>query len=276
MRNDSIVLAMASLSLLCPVATAQEAEKPTLYAEVQYMQVPEGGDELYLKVENAWKKIHSIRKEAGIVSQWVVCKVHRTEGPPADYNYAVIHIFDSWEKLKKLYPAGLLDGKLSLTDEEQQAINRTREARTMVRTQLWELDEVAVPSRLGQTDFDNTLVLSFMKSKDAGRHVTLEREVWKKIWAQAATDGFRANWHLWICRYPGGQDRPVDEAAVHLFPKGQPKKSLTREWWEQSVPKIFPDKSREELDKLFEETRQVRDIPITEEWQIILALDMER
>ena len=190
MRNDTVILAIVSLSLLCPVTAAQEAEKPTLYAEVQYMQVPDGGDELYLKVENAWKKIHAIRKEAGIVDQWLVCKVNRTEGPPADYNYTVIHVFDSWDKLKKLYPSGLLQGKLSLRDEEQEAINRTRESRKMVRTQLWELDEVAIPSRLGQTDIDKTLVLSLMKSKDAGRHMALEREVWKKIWAQAAEDGF--------------------------------------------------------------------------------------
>ena len=156
MRNNMVVLAMVSLSLLCPVAAAQEAEKPTLYAEVQYMQVPDGGDELYFKVEKAWKKIHAIRQEAGIVDQWLVCKVNRTDGPPADYNYAVIHVFDSWDKLKKLYPSGLLEGKLSLTDEEQDAINRTRESRKMVRTQLWELDEVAIPSRLGQTDFDKT------------------------------------------------------------------------------------------------------------------------
>ena len=276
MRNDLVVLAMVSLSLLCPVVAAQEAEKPTLYAEVQYMQVPDGGDELYLKVEKAWKKIHAVRREAGIVTQWLVCKVTRTDGPPADYNYTVIHVFDSWDKLKKLYPSGLLEGKLSLSDEEQKAINGTRESRKMVRTQLWELDDVALPSRLDQTDFDKTLVLSLMKSKNADRHVALEREVWKKIWAQAARDGFRANWHLWICRYPGGQERAIDEAAVHLFPKGEPKKSLTRQWWEQSIPKIFPDKSQEELDKLFEETRQVRDIPITEEWQIILTLDTEQ
>lgn len=230
---------------------------------------------LYLQVEKAWKKIHTVRKQAGIVNQWVVCKVHRTDGPTADYNYAVIHIFDSWDKLKKLYPSGLIDGKLSITDEEQGAINRTREARKMVRTQLWELDDVAIPSRLGQSDFDKTLVISFMKSKDAGRHVSLEREIWKKIWAKAAEDGFRANWQLWICRYPGGEDRPVDEAAIHLYPKGEPKKGLTTEWWNQTIPKIFPDKSPAELEKLLEETRQVRDIPITEEWEILLTLDSD-
>jgi hypothetical protein len=275
MRNHTCVLMLASLPLFQLAATAQEPANPQLYAEVQYMQVPEGGDALYLSVERAWKKIHTIRKQAGIVNEWVVCKVHRTDGPTADYNYAVIHIFDSWDKLKKLYPSGLLEGKLSLTEAEQEAINRTRESRKMVRTQLWELDDVAVPSRLEQGDFDKTLVISFMKSKDAGRHVSLEREIWKKIWAKAAEDGFRANWQLWICRYPGGEDRPVDEAAIHLFPKGEPKKGLTREWWNQTVPKIFPDKSPAELEKLFEETRQVRDIPITEEWEILLTVDSD-
>ena len=185
-----VVLAMVSLSLLCPVVAAQEAEKPTLYAEVQYMQVPDGGDELYLKVEKAWKKIHAVRREAGIVTQWLVCKVTRTDGPPADYNYTVIHVFDSWDKLKKLYPSGLLEGKLSLSDEEQKAINGTRESRKMVRTQLWELDDVALPSRLDQTDFDKTLVLSLMKSKNADRHVALEREVWKKIWRRRQETDF--------------------------------------------------------------------------------------
>jgi len=273
MKIDLAVLAMVMLSVLCPTTVAQEAEKPTLYAEVQYMQVPEGGEDLYLQVEKAWSKIHAIRRDAGIVDQWLVCKVNRTDGPPSDYNHAVIHVFDSWDKLKKLYPSGLFEGKLSLTDEEQEAINKTRESRKMVRTQLWELDEVAVPSRLGGTDFDPTVVISFMKSKDAGRHMTLERDVWTRIWTQAVADGFRANWHLWVCRYPGGQDRPIDQAAVHLFPEGEPNKAITRQWWDESMPRIFPEKTREELDKLFEETRQIREIPITEQWQVILTLD---
>ncbi|MHB8953644.1 MAG: hypothetical protein ACYC4U_11795 [Pirellulaceae bacterium] len=275
MRNDLVLLAIVSLAFLCPLAPAQEAEIPTLYAEVQYMRVPEGGEELYMKVEKAWKKLHAIRKEAGIVNQWLVCKVTRTDGPPGDYNYTVIHIFDSWDKLKSLYPSGLFEGKLSLSDEEQDAINRTRESRKMIGTQLWELDDVADPSRLNHPDFDKTLILSLMKSKDAGRHIALEKEVWKNIWARAVEEGFRANWHLWACRYPGGEDREFDEVAVHLFPKGEPRKSVTSQWWEQTLPKIFPDKSQEEHDKLMEETRHVRDIPITEEWEIVLTLDTD-
>jgi len=39
------------------------------------------------------------------------------------------------------------------------------------------------------------------------------------------------------------------------------------------MAEIFPEKTRDELDKLFEETRQIRDIPITEQWQVILTLD---
>ena len=60
---------------------------------------------------------------------------------------------------------------------------------------------------------------------------------------------------------------------MHLFPKGKPNKAITRPWWDESMAEIFPEKTRDELDKLFEETRQIRDIPITEQWQVILTLD---
>jgi len=277
----ALLLATAILgaSLAAREVRAQETETeqpvPTLYAYVEYMQVPEGGDELYLKVEGVWRKIHAVRKEAGLVTQWVVCKVNRTQGPPGDYNYAVVHVFDSWDKIENLYPMALLQDKFVFDDQEREIMSKTRESREMVRTELWKLQDAAVVNLMEQGDFDPTIQLGFLKSKDGQRHGVLEREFWKKIWTRAVEDGLRSNWLLWNCRFPGGTKRAFNQVAVHLFPKGEPEKKLDREWWEKALPETFPDKSQEEIGKLFRETGEVRDIPIVENWTIVMMASVE-
>ncbi|NLS98056.1 MAG: hypothetical protein GXX96_38470 [Planctomycetaceae bacterium] len=142
----------------------------------------------------------------------------------------------------------------------------------MVHTELWQLKDAAVEDLLGQSGSDPTIQLSFMKSKNGQRHQVLEKEFWKKIWLQATKDGLRSNWLLWNCRFPGGTKRASNQVAVHLFPKGEALKSITSEWWEASLPKVFPDKTSEEIGKMFAETGEVRDIPITEKWTIVMML----
>ncbi|NLS98057.1 MAG: hypothetical protein GXX96_38475 [Planctomycetaceae bacterium] len=100
----SVVVVLAASLVCCTALRAQEVstkpaeeqEIPVLFAYVEFMQVPEGGDELYLKVEELWRnKVHAVRQAAGLVNQWVLFKVERSEGPTTDYNYAVVHLFDS-------------------------------------------------------------------------------------------------------------------------------------------------------------------------------------
>lgn len=275
MRNCAMVLVAMAGTCLCQPTTAQEPEVPTLYVEVQFMKVPEGGDDLYLQVEKVWQKIHAMRRQAGIVQQSVLCKVNRTEGPEPKYNYAVIHVFDSWDKLENPYPASLFEGELPFDEEERAIFDKTGSSRSMVTAELWKLADVADPAQLGSMDVDKTLVVSYMKSKNANRHRELEADVWKKIWAQATKDGYRANWLLCTRRFPGGQGGEYNAIAVHLFPKGEPKKAVTAEWWSDALPKIFPDKSAEDVRALVQETGQVRDMPITEEWEILQTLDSQ-
>ena len=180
--------------------TALISLPPTMYAEVQYMHVADGDDDLYLKVEEAWMKIHAARKELGITKASAVHKVKRTTGPESDYNYVVVHIYDSWDKIETPYPWDVIESKLSLTPEDEEIFDKTSASRTMVRTELWKLEDVAMLDRLGKGGFDKTIQLGFMKSKNSD-HLSHEKQVWKKIWAKACEDGLRLIWHVWSRRF---------------------------------------------------------------------------
>ena len=73
----------------------------------------------------------------------------------------------------------------------------------------------------------------------------------------------------------GGSKHVFDLVAVHFFPNGDFNKPFPEAWWENAGPKLFPDKTSEELERLIEETAEIRDIPLTEEWTIVAAIGMD-
>jgi hypothetical protein len=256
-------------------SASEESATSTYFLQVDYMQVPDGGDDLYVKVENLWKELHEVRRDLGIIRAWAMCRVKRTTGPEADYNYVTLHLFDSWAKIENSFPWNEISAKLSEpTEEENEILEKTSESRDIVDVQLWALEDTAMPSRWGKSTFDRTIRLGFMKSKDPQRHRELETEIWKKAWAQAAKDGIRWDWQLWGRRFPGGSKHPFDLVAVHLFPQGEPGKTVPEDWWDKAALKVFPEKSREEIEQLFEPTADVRTIPIQEEWEILEYVEM--
>ena len=96
-------------------SSAVDYGEPRFFARIEYMQVPADGEELYFDVEKAWKKIHRARRAAGMINNWMLLKVSRPEGATGDYNYVVVHLSDSLERLRD----GTVDElNLSFSDEE--------------------------------------------------------------------------------------------------------------------------------------------------------------
>ncbi len=242
--------------------------EPKAVARIEYMQVPEGGDELYLKVENAWKKIHRARRDAGIIKNWKLMKVSRPPEQKGDYNYVVVHVSDSLDKLRN---SQLADLNLEFSSEEQEILGQTSTARTMVRNDYWDLVASAAPDRLGQTGFDPAIVISMMQSKDEARHWELETSVWQKLWKQQVADGYLWDWQLWRRQTGDG----FNFISVHLRPEGltsAPRSILSREVQERAIP----DMNHEDFMNAVRETGVVRDMVGSEQWTVIDSLDSDQ
>ena len=274
-----ILLTTWALASICLApALGQDAEsvsdspKPA-YVMVEYIRVPEGGDELYLKVEQAWKKIHAARKDLGLVTGWATCRVERVRGPKSDYNYVVVHICDSWADLENPMPVAKIRERVSFSEEESQLIQKTGESRDLIRTDIWRFDTTALPERFGQTGFDKTLTVGFMKSNRPRAHLQLEQDVFRHLWAQAAKDGYRWNWSLWRCRFPKGSHRPYDLVAIHTYPSGKANYQLPQQWWGEAIRKAFPDQEPEEVGRRMSNADAVRDIVAAENWTVVQSLE---
>lgn len=252
------------------VATAEPVDygQPKVIARIEYMQVPEGGEELYFKVEDVWKKIHRARREAGVITNWMLLKVDRTPQTQGDYNYVVVHLSESFDKLRNDQMADL---NLEFTSEEQEIYNQTGTARELVRSDYWDLVASAEPDRFGQPGFDPTTFINRMQSKNEARHWELEQSVWRRIWSQHVTDGHLWNWHLWRRRTGDG----FNFVAVLLRPEGQTA-ALPVVVSEEIREKALPDMSREAFADAVRETGEVRDMVGSERWILLESLDHDQ
>jgi hypothetical protein len=267
----------ACVLICCSLANGQDdptqadLAKP-VYMQVQYIQVPDGGDELYLKVENVWTKIHKARRDLGLITAWATCRVERSLGSDADYNYVVVHLCDSWEDLENPIPWAKIQEMVSFSEEENSILEQTGESRDLLRSEIWRFDSAAIPERFGKPGFDRTLTVGFMKSKRPRAHRQLEREVYSKLWAQAAQDGYRWNWSLWGCRFPSGSQRPHDLMTVHTYPEGKANYQVPAVWRREAMQKAFPDDTAEDLRSRFGRAGALRDMVAVENWTIVAAL----
>lgn len=255
------------------VRAQEENSNQTVYILIDFMKVPEGGDVLYQKVEKVWKKVHKVHQYEGIIKHWILVQTKRTSGPPSSYNYATIHVFDSWNKIDLMNYSkawGLVQEML--TEEEMNIVNKTGESRELVNSELWVLSQSVLPVKWDRPiPNSQKYTLGFMKSKNPARHWDLETTFWKKIWTKAVEDGLQKDWRLWSCVFPGGSLRPYDMVAVHSHPDIEPEKEMNETWFNENFPTIFPDRGESEIKSMFEETFTVRDIPIDEEWTVVMS-----
>ena len=127
-----------------------QPDQPAPYIHVNYMKVPSGQGQEYLKLEREiWKPVHQAAKDAGHRAGWAVYSLMYPGGTQRPYNYGTVDFFDEFSDLvvgipeevfKKAHPSASEEG----WDEIWQ---RTANARDLVRRELWALvDQVAAPS----------------------------------------------------------------------------------------------------------------------------------
>ena len=81
MRSYAITLLLAIFCCHAVFTTAQTADPaPTRYHVLSYIKVAPGKHAEYLKLEQAWKKIHAAKKKAGRLEGWALLDILAPSG----------------------------------------------------------------------------------------------------------------------------------------------------------------------------------------------------
>jgi hypothetical protein len=121
--------------------------KPSPYLNVEYMKVPDGGDQSYSDVEKIWKKIHEVRIKEGMLTNWGAYGRILPGGSDYPYNYATASGYAHFKDLVGLDFPGLVQ-KAALGMSVNELSERTAKARDLVRGELWQLlDYVQAPPK---------------------------------------------------------------------------------------------------------------------------------
>lgn len=172
--------------------------------EITYMRVPPGGEENYISLEHdIWKPIHQKRLEENCLLGWYVLQVELPRGVEADYNFVVINIFPSIADLDNPF-TGVIWADIHPHLNASSLTEKTLQAREVVRTEIFELIDEAVP---GQPDvMPRFIAVNMMKTEvaDMDDYERLERQIWKPVHLERIRQQQMEDWMLLRRILPNG------------------------------------------------------------------------
>jgi hypothetical protein len=149
--TGAVVVSFCVGAFIAPVGTRSQGAAPSVpatagdpqqahYMMVEFMKVPEGKEDGWLKLEREWKPLHALRVKDGSIQSWAAI-AQRVPGDESNGPvHATVTTYRGWpdptkmnfaELVKKAYPQG----------DVNTLMQQTESARRMVRTEIWEVLE---------------------------------------------------------------------------------------------------------------------------------------
>ncbi len=260
MRKTIYYLILATLFCQPFTTSAQTtaASDTTRYAHYAYMKVKPGMYDDYLKLEKAWKKIHLANKKAGKLHDWSLAEMVSPSGANAEYDFVCRNTYRGVAALAASYDSDYMaeNWKSLLTAEEIALVNRTGEIRTMVKTEVWSVEQGSV---LWAADADAKAKIfvfnyfSLPEGKSQDDHTKMEIDLWKPVHAARMKDGHLKGWlvlNLEMPRYYG-KTVPYQCATVDAYTD---LTQLLAPSGSGYVAKVHPTKTQEAIWKQTEDT----------------------
>jgi hypothetical protein len=113
------------------------AQSPYSFLSVDYMDVADGKEKLYLEVEAAWQKIHERMASDGKILSWGLAKARKNK---FDYEYVTWKLLRSRGALDSLYDMDAIKQRMG-EDEFDELMAKTMESRKIVGSELMELED---------------------------------------------------------------------------------------------------------------------------------------
>ena len=131
-----------------PRAQASTATKQPTYMTVEFMKVPEGKQDEWLKLEREWKPMHELRVKDGSIVSWAAIG----QAVPGDESngpvYATVTTYRGWPDPTKMDFEALAK-KAHPQGDVNALMQQTTAARSMVRTEIWQVLEQTEPAAAG-------------------------------------------------------------------------------------------------------------------------------
>jgi hypothetical protein len=128
-----------------PAQAPSAAAKQPTYMSVEFMKVPEGKEEAWLKLEReSWKPMHALRIKEGLIQSWAAI----AQAVPGDESngpvYATVTTYRGWPDPTKTDWPGLLQ-KANPQADANALFQQTGAARKIVRREVWQVLEQTDP-----------------------------------------------------------------------------------------------------------------------------------
>lgn len=112
------------------------------YIVLNYMHAPVGGEPEYVSSEREiWKPLHEARIAAGYMSGWGLYGLVLPGGDATHYNWGTVDYYDELGDIVESWPPEIMEAAHPGATEEalQEMMDRTNRARTLHKSELWEL-----------------------------------------------------------------------------------------------------------------------------------------
>lgn len=249
MKSYAIALLLAILCCQAVSITAQTATpEPTRYHVLSYIKVAPGKHAEYLKLEQAWKKIHAAKKKAGRMEGWALLDVLSPSGASCEYNYVTRNTFQGNDQLADFFEGAYMPDNWQslLTKEEIDLVNRTDEIRTLVKNEVWSAVDGTMAPDLSDAKISVFNYFDFPEGKTSADHIKMEQDIWKPIHDARVKDGTMKGWVLLQMQFPFGASMPYQDATVDLY---KDMKQLMAPWFDSYFAKVHPGKNVADLLK---------------------------
>jgi hypothetical protein len=132
-----------------PAQAPPTVAKQATYMSVEFMKVPEGKEEAWLKLEReSWKPMHALRMKDGLIQSWAAI----SQAVPGDESngpvYATVTTYRGWPDPTKTDWQSLLQ-KANPQADVSALFNQTEAARKIVRREVWQVLEQTDPPVAG-------------------------------------------------------------------------------------------------------------------------------
>ena len=232
----------------------KEARRPFEFIQIDYMDVHEGQEEDYLKVEAVWKKIHDAMAARGKIVGWGVAKAREND---FGYEYITWKLIRSRGELDSMYNWDAIEKKMG-SENYNALMQKTGATRTIVGSELLALDDYTVDEFTStEEDFDPSQLsfgFDFMTPAEgrAAEYVAMEQDVFQPRHQHAANNDARSmGWRMFRKLMSTGETNPAPYRTVNLFRRDIPEKS-PEEWQKvmADAPEFPADLSFEKVDEI--------------------------
>lgn len=248
MKTRFISLLMLAI-LFCQTqsAIAQQAE-PTYYVAYDYMKVKPGKWDDYLRLEKAFKKIHSAKKKAGKMDTWGLMEVLSPSGASREYDYVTYNIYAGEAQLANYYEGEYMPDNWSnlLTPDEFELVMNAGNIRTLVKSEVWTATDEVLAKDFETAKISVFNYFDFPATGSHDKHMKAETDIWKPIHAARVKDGSMKGWRLLQMQLPFGADMPYQDATVDLY---SDMSQYLSNWFDKYLAKVHPGKDVNALMK---------------------------